>query len=333
MVAAPASSPFGPSLLTLDGEEEQPRGTFKRILIFALLALLLHLTFLVTAHWLPFETKPKERVAVENWDASKLSELKKAWNKEKQKPLVLGKDLPASKETPKNARYSSDKNHEVEKEMRAAQTDVLPKAGSPGSATQAQQAQQNPTKREQAQKHPFPSLSQLGVGIPRPVTPEERQELEKRENQQTRSAQNGSSGADQALKDDRLSVGAENMLNTQEAKYYSFYARLYQIIAPNWQSEIRRISTFKRVAPGSYTTAADIVLDEQGTLVEVRIEQSSGVTEFDEAVGRAWGKIGKFPNPPRALLDEKREVHTGWTFNVDVDANFNLIQQPPTRNY
>jgi len=57
------------------------------------------------------------------------------------------------------------------------------------------------------------------------------------------------------------------------------------------------------------------------------------VPEFDEAVNRAFGRIGRFPNPPRALLNEKGEAHTGWSFSVNVDSGFNLNYRPPERNY
>ena len=87
------------------------------------------------------------------------------------------------------------------------------------------------------------------------------------------------------------------------------------------------------MAPGEYSTIVDVILDGHGNLIGVRTLQSSGIAEFDNAVDVSWKKIGNFPNPPTALLNELGQVHTGWTFSVQVGQGFNLEYMPPERTY
>jgi protein TonB len=67
-------------------------------------------------------------------------------------------------------------------------------------------------------------------------------------------------------------------------------------------------------------------------LIAVHQLQSSGVPEFDQAVQDSWRRIGRFPNPPSGLL-KNGEVHTGWTFSVQLDQSLNPDYLPPTRSY
>jgi TonB family protein len=77
----------------------------------------------------------------------------------------------------------------------------------------------------------------------------------------------------------------------------------------------------------------DVVLDQNGAVLEVRKLRSSGVDEFDRAIEDAWGKVGPFPNPPKALLDVNHQIHTGWTFNVNVQQGIGIQEGPPIRDY
>jgi hypothetical protein len=77
----------------------------------------------------------------------------------------------------------------------------------------------------------------------------------------------------------------------------------------------------------------DVIFDPDGNLVGVRRIQSSGIDDFDLAVDESWKKVGRFPNPPKGLLGAENQVHTGWTFTVQVGDGFNMNYLPPERNY
>jgi TonB family protein len=249
------------------------------------------------------------KIDIQSVTPDQLENIRKQW---REKSLLLNKDqAPNEKEAPPDAKYMSEKNRRVEKEQRAARTNVIPK---PGTAA-VPQAQDRPVSR------PHPSLSRLGVPLRLGRTTPRTQAAPQEE------------GGDQAIREKDLPLGSENILNTQQSIYYSFYSRLYEAIGPVWQSRIREVPYSRRVAPGEYTTQVEVLLDRSGNLAEIRFHKSSGVPEFDQAVDASWRRLGKFPNPPMALIEADGTVHTAWTFTVEVGENFNLQYLPPKRNY
>jgi TonB family protein len=276
-----------------------------------LLALLLHALFIFTripeswVFWgLPAHAPP---VKIHQVDPAKLAQIRRQWKEERAKQLLLSKEPKPSAAEPDNpdARYLSDRNRRVEREQRARQTAVLPKTARPPQAR----------KRERPAQ-----LSALGVPMPlRNHPPEE-------------TPDPGESG-DQYVRDPRLPEGDQNLLNTQESVYYSFYSRMYEAIAPVWQSMIRQVAQGRAsLAGGEYQTQLDVVFDREGNLLETRVLASSGIPAFDQVAQTAWRRIGRFPNPPRGLLDENDQVHTGWTFTIQMQAGM-FVDAPPQRNY
>lgn len=296
----------------IEDDSPEAKGRIWRWIVFATLALLLHALFTLLTPWLA-PPQPRAPVQVQTVDPSKLEQIRKQWRD--QKSLLLGQEnKPRSDTAPKDARYQSDRNIRVEKEQRARQTSVVPRP------------QQAPTAQEQQKSEPRTDpqfLKRLGVPfkLGSRSTPE-------RANTTPRSAQ---AGGDQAIMDPRLAQGSENMLNAQESVYYSFYARLYEAIAPNWQSHVRSVASRQRPPMGDYTTVAYVVFDSHGNLLRVEIVESSGLPAIDEAVPFSWKRIGKFPNPPRDLVDAQGEVKTVWTFTLNVGPGNGLYIAPPER--
>src|SRR6185437_9926267 len=104
-------------------------------------------------------------------------------------------------------------------------------------------------------------------------------------------------------------------------------------IAPIWQSRVREVTPQTRIVPGNYTTVVDVVLDKEGNLIAVRQITGSGIPVLDQAVDTSWHKTGRFPNPPKDLLNDQGEVHTGWTSTVQLDQGAGLNYMPPERVY
>lgn len=324
-------------------------------IIFLLVALAWHVALFALRFQFPDHPLPA-RVEVTRIDPRQLEAIRRR-NAEiekrnsAQKPILLNKDksIPNEPEAPDNARYMSDRNHTVQKESRSKEHDILPKPGSPGSDRQTEQARRAPTPPQLAERpktetpretrpenktpsRRFGKLGNLGLPFrlnektPAPVTPSRPQIPA----QQTRA---GQAGSEQYISDPNLPEGSENLLNTEQSVYYSFYARLYEAIGPVWQSQIREVPYRRTVQQGDYRTEVDAIFDGEGNLIGVEQSASSGIPEFDAAVQSAWRRIGRFPNPPKGLLNSRGEVHTGWTFTVQVGAGFNLDSLPPERNY
>ena len=281
------------------------------------------LLVVAVVHWLLLQLKtpvfnaPRPApVSVEMVDPTKLEAIRNQW-KQKDRALLLSdpstpKDPKA--QAPKDARFESDRNRSVERETRAAVTDVLPRAGQSGS---------KPERRAAPERAALPSLSKLGVPILKPG----RQKPPVDETLPTP----GQAGASQAILDRSIPLGSENVLNSVESVYYSFYSRLYEAVGPVWKSRVREIVWSRRWPAGEYLTQVELVLDTSGGFRDVRILRSSGIQEFDQAVIESWKRIQRFPNPPQGLRKPDGTVRSGWSFAVD------LTSQPvfgsPERRY
>ena len=135
------------------------------------------------------------------------------------------------------------------------------------------------------------------------------------------------------LEDPNIPIGAETLLNTQQSVYYSFYSRLYQAIAPIWQSRIHQGAHHlgARPFPGRYTTRVAVKLDSAGNLKELRILAGSPLAFFDQVVIDSWQKIRQFPNPPAGLKDASGDVTTLWNFTVEIGEGQSWSLLPPRR--
>lgn len=271
----------------------------KAALVAVLLALLAHgLLIYYSGSISLLSPSAPAPVRVREVDPAELARVRRQW---KERALLLQqKDQAApEKDAPADARYFSDRNRTVREERRARESAPVP--------------------REGAQPQAVPNLAQLGVRMPMPAT---------RRQAPAQSAQ------DQALSDRALQEGDANLLNTVESVYYSYYSRLYQAVAPVWNSRIREAAATAQGLPqGEYVSRAEVVFDREGNLREVVLVQSSGVPAFDQAIEHAWRRIQRFPNPPRDLLNASGEVRTGWTFTVSLDPSSGFQFWQPQRAY
>lgn len=283
-------------------------------LVILLLTLLAHaLVFKAPVQWIGPSAPPK--IEIQPVDPAKLREIREQWKKKDAEKLLINPDKTKAKddvEAPKDARYFSDRNTRVEKEQRARDHVVTPRPGQPAP----------PQAESKGKSAPLPSLGNLGVPLRLDAKP-----------YRPRTESAAPQGGSQYIDEKNLPIGSENLLNTRESVFYSFYSRLYESIGPLWQSRLHDIAPNVRVAQGEYTTLVDVVMDRSGKLLEVRLVQSSGIRPFDDAVTYAWRKIADFPNPPTGLLDKNGEIHTGWSFTVNVGNQSGIQFLPPERAY
>jgi TonB family protein len=312
---------------------EDEKSRWQIWLTVAVLVLLGHLLFsLMDIDWKT--PAPPMPVEINQVDPQKLAQIRKEWSKKNQQSILIDKDKnrPADAK-PKDAKYFSDKNIKVDKEQIARDKNVLPKPGTPGPQAKAQTKSKPAAPKVQAapKMDSLPDLSKLGVPFPtpKPKPPEEQTDAPFQQENQRAADDAGDQNVDRR----DLPQGSENMLNAEESVYYSFYSRMYEAIAPVWQSKVREVTPTQRILPGDYTTVVDVVMDAEGNLTQVRQIQSSGVAVLDEAVETSWKKIGHFPNPPKDLLNPQGEVHTGWTFTVQLQQGAGMEYLPPARVY
>lgn len=324
----PENDPAIHKSLELYVSETAPSPTERRSLlrwfILAAVALALHgLALYLSPQWM--RPAPPAPIEVTSVDPKKLAALKNRW---KERGFLVAKDPSKPKTSqpePKNARYESDRNQSVEKEMRGKNSNVVPNtSGSPDGKAAKESSKSKETAR--LKKIPLSSLSNFqGLPMPGPGP----------QNQTEPELKRGRAGptADQNINEPNLPEGAEAMLNTVESVYYTFYSRIYDQIGPLWQSYVRDVISRKRFPAGGYLTQVDVVFDSDGNYLESHILNSCGIAEFDHAVVAAWAKIPRFPNPPRSLIQPDGKIHMGWSFHVMLDERMQWQYMPPERQY
>ena len=130
----------------------------------------------------------------------------------------------------------------------------------------------------------------------------------------------GVSSTNDYVKD--IALGDFTKLNGQEFKHYGFYNRIRQKLEQFWgrniQDETRRIFSRggRMVASESHVTSLAIFLNEQGEIVKVKINSSSGYQELDKAATDAFNQAGPFPNPPKDMFVNGL-VKIEWGFVVN----------------
>jgi len=279
---------------------------------WVLLAILLHLLISVILphiwHWVA--PAPPQRVTVETISPEKLEDLRKKLQSDPKRQLLIAPDASRPKDPstppPDNAKFDSDRNRRVDRETRAreAQSSIPRPAGTP---------QNSPPKPQTSPTQKNIPLSKLGLS--RPILSPKKLPPERNWSEST----SGPGGNPNPLiLDEAIAEGSETLLNTRESKYYSFYARLYEAIAPIWESSAREVPRKMRLREGDYRTQVLFELYSDGKLARIYILSSSGVDPFDQAATRAIQRVAEFPNPPRDLLEQdgKIRITLGFVFRL-----------------
>ncbi|OFZ56022.1 MAG: hypothetical protein A2428_13165 [Bdellovibrionales bacterium RIFOXYC1_FULL_54_43] len=307
--------------MRMDAEILRP--SWQRWAIISFLTLLLHLmVFLARVQWQTSSALP--RIEVQQMDPEKLKAIRKQWKTPKGLLLNRDKTKPNEKEAPPDARYMSDRNIRVEKEQRARNTEVIPRAGSPATPKAA------PPKTATPKNRP---LRLREIGVPFRLTPQPPEQRHSTQSDRQAQQRSQTQGGDQSIDEKKLPEGSQNLLNAQESIYYSFYARIHEAIGPIWESQTREVMGHRHLSPGEYATIVDVILNRNGEISEIRHLQSSGIPELDRVVDSSWYRVKRFPNPPTKLLDKDGQVHLLYTFRVDVGEGSLFQYLPPERLY
>ena len=123
---------------------------------------------------------------------------------------------------------------------------------------------------------------------------------------------------------DKVEVGNETVLNTSEFKFYSYFSRIKHQVHRNWIDRVKG-AALKSWMVGrplasamTHETQLIIVLDEEGRITNILVKKSSGVEALDKASVESFVESGPFPNPPRDLLKDQKNLQITWSFFVNV---------------
>lgn len=127
-----------------------------------------------------------------------------------------------------------------------------------------------------------------------------------------------------------VEVDAETRLNAWRWKHAPFFNRISEAIRREWQPNVALAGadpTGRIYGAEDRTTILLVTIDRSGRVVEVQVEQASGVLPLDDEAVRAFREAGPFPNPPEQLF--KGREHFTFAFGlhlyydrVNIDLNW-----------
>ncbi|WP_374077933.1 energy transducer TonB [Bdellovibrio bacteriovorus] len=123
-------------------------------------------------------------------------------------------------------------------------------------------------------------------------------------------------------------VGSFTALNTDRYLFYTFYARMEELIRYRWESRVQAVinnfdrPTLAQAGNRNWVTHIEFLLDKEGFLQKALIMKESGIMAFDAAAVNAFRDAKVFPNPPKEMVQEDGYIHIKFSFTV----NYN----PPT---
>lgn len=118
-----------------------------------------------------------------------------------------------------------------------------------------------------------------------------------------------------------IRIGNMTALNTDRYLYYSFYARVEELIRFRWESMVEE--TIQNLNPRNlnsqnriWTTYMEVTLKPNGEFVRAAVMKESGIKGFDISAVKAFADAGLFPNPPHEMVKQDGLIHLKYGFNV-----------------
>lgn len=210
------------------------------------------------------------------------------------KKQVVQSDDPLEEKTPAKTKYLSDKNRQFDRQTRAHNRGTFSSSGG-GNKT----IKLSDLGAYRSEHDPFKAM------------------IKNVKNKEIKEHQ--TSSTNDYL--ENIPLGDITALNTEEFKYYGFYFRIKQKLEQFWGRSIQETaevmaSAGRRLATDNqHVTSLQITLDELGEIIRIRVVDTSGVKELDDAAIEAFNQAGPFPNPPKGLIVDGKVI-LEWGFVV-----------------
>jgi hypothetical protein len=120
--------------------------------------------------------------------------------------------------------------------------------------------------------------------------------------------------------DSDVKVSSQTILNTDEYVYSTFYNRMRESIAVYWEPKVREVmeNRFSNLTPGIYKTETKIFISRSGEILDVEVEQSSGVLKLDDIATSSVKEAHIFLNPPSQLFELDPRAGLDFGFYVHI---------------
>ncbi len=278
------------------------------------ISLLLHLGLITgVIVWGPLFSPPKPETIEISLAPPPTESLKKSKNNQQIVRQALAPDQLKAPDDETLARFLSEQRQRVKKESQASvsgmtenrtNTSTLPKK----AETPPKQAQKSQDKT-QIDKNEVDKDGYRTVDVTKELA-------------EMNALNQGQSTVGEALPTD-VKFGSFTALNTDRYLFYSFYARIEELVRYRWESRIQTAingmdpATAMNLSRRNWNTQVEFLLDKQGFLQKALIMKESGVRNFDAAAVNAFKEARVFPNPPQEMIEEDGFIHLRYTFTVN----------------
>lgn len=295
-----------------------------RLFQAVVLSLVIHflLVFLAEKVSPYFETKPRDVTEVELVEKKpdEVTKVKPPPLPPKPKQQIVRQALAPDKllreEDETLARFLSAQKQRVREESQARMSGMTQNRNESNSRSQQQKQQKTQALPQQPQNAPK-DYDPNGIDITKNL----------KEYQQMQAQQSAPSTVGEALPQD-VKVGSFTALNTDRFTYYSFFARVEELIRFRWESRIRdfidandRAYVMNVLARHNWVTEVDIWLTRDGRFHSSHLMHESGIPKFDAAAINAFREAGMFPNPPQDMVESDGFIHLKYGFDVNLNPS------------
>lgn len=256
-------------------------------------------------------TPPAETIEVSLYPEGQI--LEALTPKEAKKQIVRQTLAPEKIKAPEDetlAKFLSEQKQRVKEETRAQQTGMSENRSGQGPAPKTPPSTKAPSRtsiRESSEKSDIDGFKTIDIS----------QQLA----EMNRYTDGGSTVGENMPRD--MKVGSFTALNTDRYLFYTFYARMEELIRFRWETRVQHALdnfdkvTLRQAGNRNWVTQAEFLLDKDGFLKQALIMKESGIRAFDAAAINAFKDARIFPNPPPEMIQEDGFIHIKFSFNVN----------------
>ncbi|KHD89849.1 MAG: energy transducer TonB [Bdellovibrio sp. ArHS] len=276
------------------------------------ISILVHCLLMGTVMWIAphFQTPEPQTIEVELTPEAQIFQALKP----KEQQIVRQALVPEKMKVPDDdtlAKFLSEQKQRVREQTRAAQSGMTANRSNQTTVPEPKKT----TSSASTPNHSSPARPSMDKeGFKEVDISKDLQEMNR--------FNEGMSTIGESMPND-VKVGSFTALNTDRYLFYTFYARMEELIRYRWESRVQQaIDRFDRLTlvnagNRNWVTHIEFILDKNGFLRQSLIMKSSGIPAFDAAAVNAFRDAKVFPNPPPEMVQEDGFIHVKFSFTVN----------------
>ncbi|MBV2170022.1 MAG: energy transducer TonB [Bdellovibrio sp.] len=269
-----------------------------------------HILLIGAVLWLAprFTVTPPETIEVALFPEGQI--LEALTPKTEKKQVVRQTLAPEKLKAPDDetlARFLSEQKQRVREETQAAQSGMTENRSNQGTAQNKKNAPSEKTTTSRGEDQDKDGYRTVDIS---------------KELQEMNRFNDGMSTIGESMPRD-VKVGSFTALNTDRYLFYTFYARMEELIRFRWETRVQQAinnfdhNTLTSVGNRNWVTHVEFLLDKNGFLRSALVMKESGIKSFDAAAINAFKDARVFPNPPQEMVQDDGFIHIKFSFTVN----------------